>query len=206
MRQRWVSAFVLNAPFGHGQRWGSHVNSVVNQAIAGWQVSGIPTLETGQWFTVNENSDTENIDGREFCGKRRQRPSYVPGQNPNSGPRKVSPTDNTVKWWNINAFQPTAPGLEGNEGRNMLLGDGYHNLNGAISKDFPIRESVRLKFRAEFQNLRNSPSFIRALTSHSPGSLYMCNVSQAAAMSSEFGTMQADRGARVVQFSLSLDF
>ena len=206
VRQRWVSAFVLNAPFGHGQRWGSHVNSVVNQAIAGWQVSGIPTLETGQWFTVNENSDTENIDGREFCGKRRQRPSYVPGQNPNSGPRKVSPTDNTVKWWNINAFQPTAPGLEGNEGRNMLLGDGYHNLNGAISKDFPIRESVRLKFRAEFQNLRNSPSFIRALTSHSPGSLYMCNVSQAAAMSSEFGTMQADRGARVVQFSLSLDF
>jgi hypothetical protein len=61
VRQRWVSAFVLNAPFGHGQRWGSHVNSAVNQAIAGWQVSGIPTLETGQWFTVNKTSTPRTL-------------------------------------------------------------------------------------------------------------------------------------------------
>ena len=208
VRHRWVSAFVLNAPFGRGQRWGSNVNRVVNQVIAGWQVSGILTFESGQWFTVNENFDTQNINGRTFCGNCRQRPDFVAGQNPNSGPRKVSPTDNTVKWWNISAFQPAGPGLEGNEGRNTMLGDGLFNLNGAISKDFPIRESVRLKFRTEFYNLTNTPSFLPSFApgSTSPSSLYLLNVSDAAKLNSVFGTMQADRGARVVQFSLRLDF
>jgi hypothetical protein len=208
IRHRWVSSFVLGAPFGRGQRWGSSANSVVNQVISGWQISGILTLESGQWFTVNENFDTQNINGRTFCGNCRQRPDFVPGQNPNKGPHKVSPTDNTVKWWNIDAFQPAAPGLEGNEGRNTLLGDGFRNLNGAISKDFPIRESVKLKFRAEFFNLTNTPSFLPSFApgSTSPASLYLLNVSQASKQNSVFGTMQADRGARVVQFALRLDF
>ena len=58
----------------------------------------------------------------------------------------------------------------------------------------------------KFQSLTNTPSFLPDATSHCPAPLYMCNVPQAAAMSSVFGTMQADRGARVVQFSLRLDF
>jgi hypothetical protein len=91
---------------------------------------------------------------------------------------------------------------------HTLLGDGYRNLNGAISKDFPIRESVRLKFRAEFFNLTNTPSFLPSFAagSTSPASLYLLNVSRAAKQNSAFGTMQADRGARVVQFALRLDF
>jgi hypothetical protein len=208
MRHRWISAFVLNAPFGRGQRFGSHANSVVNQVISNWQVSGILTFESGQWFTVNENFDTMNINGRTFCGNCRQRPNLVAGQNPNSGPHKVGPTDNTAKWWNINAFTAAAPGAIGTEGRNTLLGDGYRGLDGSISKDFKLRESMKLKFRTEFYNLTNTPSFLPSFAagSTSPASLYMYNVTQASANSSVFGTMQADRGARVVQFSLRLDF
>ena len=68
---------------------------------------------------------------------------------------------------NINAFSNplvTSPGQFGNSvspsaGRNLLSGPALLNWDFSLFKDFKIRESQTLQFRAEFFNLFNTPQF-----------------------------------------------
>lgn len=206
MRHRWVTGFVLQAPFGRGQRWASGGNYLLNQLVAGWQVSGILTVESGQWFTPSQEFDTGNNGNRSYCGNCRTRPDYVMGQDPNAGPRQVNPADVTVKWFNVNAFTAAANGTIGNVGRNTIAGPGYGNLDASIAKNFPITESMRLKFQAEFYNFTNSVNFLVDNPGSSPNSLRMLNRTAAQNVGTSFGAMLADRGGRILQFSLRLDF
>ncbi len=48
---------------------------------------------------------------------------------------------------------------QGDFGRNVLRGFGVWQWDFGVHRDFPIRESVRLQFRAEFFNLLNHPNF-----------------------------------------------
>jgi len=178
----------------------------VNQIVSGWQFSGIFTVESGQWFTPSQSFDTGNNGDRAFCGNCRTRPDLVPGQNPNAGPRKVNPADVSVKWFNINAFQAAANGTIGNVGRNTVEGPGYANLDAAIAKNFPIKESVRLKFQVECYNFTNSVNFLVDNPGSSPNSFRMPNRTPQQNVNTSFGAMLADRGGRVLQFSLRLDF
>ena len=50
-------------------------------------------------------------------------------------------------------------GSQGNLGRNALRGFGAAQWDFAIHRDFPIRESVKLQFRAEMFNVLNHPNF-----------------------------------------------
>ena len=47
----------------------------------------------------------------------------------------------------------------GNGGRNILRADGLQQLDLTLKKDFVIRESKRLEFRAEAFNITNTPTF-----------------------------------------------
>jgi hypothetical protein len=51
------------------------------------------------------------------------------------------------------------PLRQGNLGRNALRGFGATEWDFAVHRDFPIRESVKLQFRAEIFNLLNHPNF-----------------------------------------------
>jgi hypothetical protein len=48
---------------------------------------------------------------------------------------------------------------QGNLGRNALRGFGLAQWDFAVHRDFPIRESVKLQFRAELFNVLNHPNF-----------------------------------------------
>ena len=54
---------------------------------------------------------------------------------------------------------PCAPSSQGNLSRNALRGFGDAQWDFAVHRDFPIRESVKLQFRAEMFNLLNHPNF-----------------------------------------------
>jgi hypothetical protein len=69
-------------------------------------------------------------------------------------------------WFNTCAFTFPAPGVIpntfqfGTEGRNILTGPGYANLDFGLAKSMALRsESRRLEFRGDFFNLFNHPNF-----------------------------------------------
>jgi len=47
----------------------------------------------------------------------------------------------------------------GNASAAPLTGPAFHNLDFSLFKNFPVRESVKVQFRAEFFNVFNSPNF-----------------------------------------------
>ena len=61
------------------------------------------------------------------------------------------------------AFQQLNPvtqaGQFGNAGRNVVRGPGIQNLDLSLLKNFSIRESMRLQFRAECFNVLNHANF-----------------------------------------------
>jgi hypothetical protein len=54
---------------------------------------------------------------------------------------------------------PCLPARQGNLPRNALRGFGATQWDFGVHRDFPIRESVKLQFRAEVFNLLNHPNF-----------------------------------------------
>jgi hypothetical protein len=52
-----------------------------------------------------------------------------------------------------------APTRQGDLGRNVLRGFGASQWDFAVHRDFPIRESLKLQFRAEMFNVLNHPNF-----------------------------------------------
>jgi len=50
-------------------------------------------------------------------------------------------------------------GLNGNTHRNSMYGPRAQHWDLSIAKEFPIREQIKLQFRAEGFNVTNTPSF-----------------------------------------------
>jgi hypothetical protein len=47
----------------------------------------------------------------------------------------------------------------GDSGVGIVRGPGQHNIDMAVERIFPVRESASFRFRAEFFNLTNTPQF-----------------------------------------------
>ena len=92
---------------------------------------------------------------------------------------------------NAGAFTSAAPGTYGNLGYNNLKGPGVFTLNVALSRTFPIRESMSLQFRAEAFNLPNHTNF---------------NTPVATLNSGSFGQIQSAGDPRIVQLAMKFVF
>ena len=80
---------------------------------------------------------------------------------------------------NPNAFtnppvDPTTglPTRQGDLGRNALRGFGLTQWDFAVHRDFPIREALKLQFRAEMFNVLNHPNFAPYDTNFGVGDPY----------------------------------
>ena len=90
------------------------------------------------------------------------------------------------------AYQLQAAGFLGNVGRNTLRGPHTNVFDFALTRDFPIHESLGLQFRWEVFNLTNTVQFGQ------PGNNFS---------SSSAGTITSLAGdPRVMQFALRLSF
>jgi hypothetical protein len=138
-------------PFGHNKRFGSHVNTLTNYFIGGWQVSPFVQLTSGSPFDVT-------IAGQNGVSVR---PNLVSKANlylhptPANGYDVLNPYDFAAPAVNAAGYY-TAPG---NTHKNEFRGSSYSNLSMSVFKDFPIHGTIVAQLRGQFYNLFNSPAF-----------------------------------------------
>ncbi|MCC6344874.1 MAG: carboxypeptidase regulatory-like domain-containing protein [Bryobacterales bacterium] len=182
---RSVFSYVYDLPFGKGRKYLSQANRGVEYLLGGWQVSGITTLQGGFPATPALSVSL----GRTFTNSR---PNAI------GDPALTSRQPND--WISRNAFAiPTAAEIAagnffGNAGAFSIRQPGLVNFDFAALKNIPVREGVRIQFRAEFFNLTNTPFFGQA------GSL-TTNFSSPA-----FGTIGSAGDPRVMQLGLKAIF
>ena len=148
VRHRFVLSYAYELPLGKGHAIGGNASGGWNQIIGNWQIAGITTASTGQWFTPTDiATNRSNSDGGGTVFNP-ARPNVV--GNPNGKPCIPGTLFNTC------AFATnTIDGSFGNAGRNIILGPGFQNWDISLFKTFPVSESKRLEFRAEFFNAFN---------------------------------------------------
>jgi hypothetical protein len=189
-RQRFLLTGTYQLPFGPGRSWKSG-NGIVNQVLGGWNLNTVTLIQTGPFLTptISPTLDQSNtgIIGR---GGITARPDNT-GTNPN--------TASGENLWNLNAFAPTPAGAGriGNAGVGILEAPGTIAVSAGLSKIFPIRERVRLRFEATFTNALNHTNF-------APPASDISNPST-------FGVLQSAQtagqgGNRTGQLALRLDF
>lgn len=175
VRHRFVISGVYLLPFGR------NLSGLAGTLAKGWATNLIVTLQSGTPFTVAEPLDVS------FTGVGADRPNVV--CNPNDGPKTVA------MWFKTSCFQRLSQtanaGQFGNEGRDIGIGPPYKNVDFGLAKNFPIRESLDVQFRAEFFNIFNHPNF---------------NLPDFTMGSGTFGRIQGALDPRVLQFGLKLVF
>ena len=178
-RHRLVSSYQWQLPFWYESRnWYGY-------AFGNWQLDGIFSASTGTPFTVYDSSDP-SLQGQapEISGFVGDRPSLV--GNPNHGPKTAG------EWFNTAAFQRvTQLGTFGNAGRNIVQAAGLAQWDFALLKNFRLRETASLEFRAEMFNILNRVNF---------------GVPNDDLNSPTFGQVQSALPPRQIQFALKLLF
>jgi hypothetical protein len=129
-------------------------NKATRILASGWSLSAIYRYATGTPLTILSGLD-QALDG--FGSQRpNQLLQNTAAANPGSACANRSPC---VNWLNPAAFaQPTA-GTLGNMGVLNVTGPKFFQFDTAIVREFRIRESERLEFRAEAFNVLNATRF-----------------------------------------------
>jgi len=195
IRHRFVLSYMYDLPFGRGKLLGKSASGVLNQFIGNWQLAGIFSAATGNWYTVSDQNNPGGADCGGTVVYNCARPNVV--QNPNAHPCVAGTLFNTC------AFDDSAiqPGTFGNAGRNIVLGPGYKTWDTSLIKQFPVHEQMHFEFRAEFFNILNHVNYLFqqfGAISVEPTSLELG--------SSGLGQPQAARDPREIQLALKFYF
>jgi len=144
-RLAYALSFLYELPFGTGKPL---LKSGIAGAIAGgWEVGGLLTLLSGMPYDHTFNVDNQNTGGR-------VRGDWV--RNPN-----LPKSERTIdRWFDIGFVRPSAPGVIGNAGRNLIYGPPTKNLDFIVARNFRLPwEGHVLQFRFESFNMTNTPNF-----------------------------------------------
>jgi hypothetical protein len=186
------SNFVYDLPIGHGQWLLNGAPRWLDEAVGGWQVSGIVTWRTGLALPVQSGVSTLSLaadDGALFTGSQQAVAASIHTDVANNNQIQFFANPTTA----AAAFSPLN-GLEVGS-RDTLRGPHFSDVDLGVSKIFPLfREKYALRFRADAFNAFNHPSFALPNTDIN---------------SSTFGVITSLAGAnsfRVLQMSLRFQF
>jgi len=150
-RHRFAGSYVWGLPFGTGHRWLSDRGGVVDALLGGWQLSGIVSAQSGQYFDVTISDPTSLLGVTNSVW----RPDLV-------GDWRVS-NPGPDGWLNRDAFSvprnPDGTYRFGNLARNSLVGPAFVNIDASLMKNFRLRGGRRVQFRWEVFNATNHPSY-----------------------------------------------
>jgi hypothetical protein len=151
LAHRWANSLVYNLPFGPNQTF--FQEGLASKVLAGWQVSGIYSLQSGFPFTVNLQGDTAGVGAG--TGGIFIRPNAVPGVNWQLSGDQQS----TARYFNTSAFAAPPTAAFGNVGKNTVSGPGMSNVDLVLAKSTHIGERLNLQFRAEAFNILNHSNY-----------------------------------------------
>lgn len=173
-RQVFTFSALAELPFGKGKRFASNIPWALNEAIGGWHLNVITTLDSGTPITVT----TGNYKYTSPLGVV----SYASGGLTNRADLtgKVSYPKHQKEWFDTTAFShPAVITPNGNNstfiapgtlGRNFMVGPAYRDLDASIGKDFPVIQGVVGHFKADAFNLTNTPALTNPDTGLDDGS------------------------------------
>ncbi|MCX6627155.1 MAG: hypothetical protein NTW28_05955, partial [Candidatus Solibacter sp.] len=191
-----VNAFLVwQLPFGRGAKLGHGMNRVLDAFVGGWQVAGTYRQTSGLPYSIS--------DGSRWATNWQLSSFAHPNGNPVPETVSVHNTPGTGGgpnlWLDPKAalagFREALPGETGS--RNTQRGDGYFNIDTALSKSFsmPWSEKQKLQFRWEAYNVSNSVRF-----DPTSGSVSLTSTSTFGRLSSQLGS------PRQMEFALRYTF
>jgi len=168
-----------------------------------WTFSTIYSYRTGPPVTIQLNASADNaLNGFAPSGNNPvpQRPNQVLSNVYSSGTCTPAPC---VSYLNPAAVATPALGTYGNMGMSATLAPGFWEWDQAVIRQFPVRERVKIEFRAEAFNLTNSLR-LGAPNATLSGTYGQITSSQA---TTGAGTgISAGTGGRIVQFAVKMLF
>ena len=177
-----VANYIYQLPVGRGRAVGSHMNRVEDAVIGGWEVSQIATFKSGLPLSIS-GANYNSYGGN-------PRPDVV---------GNVHVSNPTIhEWFNTGAFTYAPYGTFGTAPRyfSSLRGPHYQNWDTSLMKNWQIKESMRLQFRAELYNTFNHPQFYTPNTGYTG-----CDPNAGSTCASGFGQITNAFPARTVQFA-----
>ncbi len=147
--------FLYALPFGRGRTFLPNSSRLLNEAIGGWEVSGIPSWTSGQAYTTASSAYV--------AGYANNAPAIFLGNKGAVSPHVHKDANGAVQIFK----DPTtaASNFTGPVGftigsRNNLRGPATTLFDAGLAKTFPlVAERLNLKFRADAYNVMNHPVF-----------------------------------------------
>jgi hypothetical protein len=195
-RHRFISSGVYQLPSF------ANASALARNALGGWEASGVLTFQSGTPITP---VDSAGGSAYALSSPNLATPTFASGFSCANAPTSGSSRSRLANWVNPNAYQPDAviplstgaPGDAtgfGNAPRNCIIGPPQKNVDFTLGRIFQVREGQTLRFRADFFNLFNHPSFAN------PSSVDIESPSSFTQITSVVGT------PRLIQFSLKYSF
>lgn len=138
VKHRFVTSGNYALPFGKNS------SNPFSKVVRDWELGSIVVVQSGLPFSPGIGTDPANT-GTSL------RPDRIGAGNL---------SDRTLfRDFDVSAFQVPTGFRFGNSGRNVLYARGFRNWDFIVVRNFPIKDQMRLQFRAEFFNFTNTPAF-----------------------------------------------
>lgn len=189
---------VYDLPVGRNRRFLKDAPGIVNQILGGWEVASSIILQSGRPFTVYGGAFTVSNAVLSPANCTGDCSASISGVVQNAGTTFIFSPDEIAR------FTTPNPGELGNTGRNAFTGPKFFNLDMTLRKKFMFSESKNLEFRADINNLTNTPSFEFPISSTSS----IGSASGGTPTNSTFGRIRdsVNSNARRIQLGIRFNF
>ncbi len=179
INRRFVANWVWELPFGHNKRFLSR--GIGGMILGNWQASGILSAQTGTPIAISAACTMPGVSGL-GCYADRAKSGVLSND-----------ARTMARWFDTTAY--TNPGAysfgSGSRTEPDLRNPGAFSFDSVLSRWQPIKERLRLQYRAEFYNMLNHPNLGAPATGTT---------------SSTFGVITTKAGNRTMAMALRLEF